>query len=196
MRLDFVEICGFRGFRDVARITFGRGFTVITGRNGVGKSTVGRVVLHITLPLAESGTSRNHRHDAKGRMAKQAVPHPWSFKQGLPRISLEVVVEPGSIERHWMSCEYRFSVERLNPLNKVLKDIGRRLGIVCCSSPRIWIQLPESHGAGICLASSSGARTASNSPNGIPASETVTDPKASIEFVPGTGPSNSQSVTT
>ncbi|MBY3027052.1 AAA family ATPase [Rhizobium leguminosarum] len=40
MRLDFVEICGFRGFRDVARIPFGRGFTVITGRNGVGKSTV------------------------------------------------------------------------------------------------------------------------------------------------------------
>lgn len=40
MRLDFVEICGFRAFRDVARITFGRGFTVITGRNGVGKSTV------------------------------------------------------------------------------------------------------------------------------------------------------------
>jgi chromosome segregation protein len=40
MRLDFVEICGFRGFRDVARLTFGRGFTVITGRNGVGKSTV------------------------------------------------------------------------------------------------------------------------------------------------------------
>ncbi len=40
MRLDFVEMCGYRGFRDVARITFGRGFTVITGRNGVGKSTV------------------------------------------------------------------------------------------------------------------------------------------------------------
>jgi chromosome segregation protein len=40
MRLDFVEMCGFRGFRDVARISFGRGFTVITGRNGVGKSTV------------------------------------------------------------------------------------------------------------------------------------------------------------
>jgi len=40
MRLDFVEICGLRGFRDVARINFGRGFTVITGRNGVGKSTV------------------------------------------------------------------------------------------------------------------------------------------------------------
>lgn len=40
MRLDFIEVCGFRGFRDPVRINFGRGFTVITGRNGVGKSTL------------------------------------------------------------------------------------------------------------------------------------------------------------
>lgn len=40
MRLDFIEACGFRGFRDLVRINFGRGFTVITGRNGVGKSTL------------------------------------------------------------------------------------------------------------------------------------------------------------
>lgn len=40
MRLDYVEVCGFRGFRDRARIDFGGGFTVITGRNGVGKSTL------------------------------------------------------------------------------------------------------------------------------------------------------------
>lgn len=40
MRLDFIEVCGFRGFRDLVRINFGRGFTVITGRNGVGKSTI------------------------------------------------------------------------------------------------------------------------------------------------------------
>ncbi|WP_237481889.1 AAA family ATPase [Lichenibacterium dinghuense] len=40
MRLAFIEVCGFRGFRDLVRINFGRGFTVITGRNGVGKSTL------------------------------------------------------------------------------------------------------------------------------------------------------------
>ncbi len=40
MKLDFVEVCGFRGFRDRLRVTFGSGFTVITGRNGVGKSTL------------------------------------------------------------------------------------------------------------------------------------------------------------
>lgn len=40
MKLDYVEVCGFRGFRDKARVDFGSGFTVITGRNGVGKSTL------------------------------------------------------------------------------------------------------------------------------------------------------------
>lgn len=40
MKLDFVEIFGFRGFRDKVRVTFGSGFTVINGRNGVGKSTL------------------------------------------------------------------------------------------------------------------------------------------------------------
>lgn len=40
MRLDFIELCGFRGFRELVRINFGRSYTVITGRNGVGKSTL------------------------------------------------------------------------------------------------------------------------------------------------------------
>jgi chromosome segregation protein len=40
MKIDFVELCGFRGFRDRLRIDFAPGFTVITGRNGVGKSTL------------------------------------------------------------------------------------------------------------------------------------------------------------
>ena len=40
MRLDFIELSGFRGFREKVRIDFGAGFTVLSGRNGVGKSTV------------------------------------------------------------------------------------------------------------------------------------------------------------
>ena len=40
MRIDFLELSGFRGFRDKVRVEFGRGFTIITGRNGVGKSTL------------------------------------------------------------------------------------------------------------------------------------------------------------
>ena len=44
MRLDYLELCGFRGFLERQRVDFGTGFTVICGRNGVGKSTLLRMV--------------------------------------------------------------------------------------------------------------------------------------------------------
>jgi chromosome segregation protein len=40
MRLGFIEIAGFRGFKDKIRFDLPGGFVVLTGRNGVGKSTV------------------------------------------------------------------------------------------------------------------------------------------------------------
>ena len=40
MIIEFVELSGFRGFRGKVRVNFGRGFTVLSGRNGVGKSTL------------------------------------------------------------------------------------------------------------------------------------------------------------
>jgi chromosome segregation protein len=40
MRLAYVSVCGFRGFSKPLRLEFARGFTVIDGRNGVGKSSI------------------------------------------------------------------------------------------------------------------------------------------------------------
>ena len=40
MKLAFVAMCGFRGYRKSVRIDFGERFTIIDGRNGVGKSTI------------------------------------------------------------------------------------------------------------------------------------------------------------
>ena len=40
MKLSFVEMSGFRGYRDRIRIDFGTDVTIIDGRNGVGKSTI------------------------------------------------------------------------------------------------------------------------------------------------------------
>ena len=40
MKLQFVEMTGFRGFRESVRFDFPEGFTVLSGRNGTGKSTV------------------------------------------------------------------------------------------------------------------------------------------------------------
>jgi chromosome segregation protein len=40
VKIDYIEMCGFRGFRDKVRLDLASGFVVITGRNGVGKSTI------------------------------------------------------------------------------------------------------------------------------------------------------------
>ena len=40
MRIEYLELSGFRGYCELVRIEFGTAFTVIDGRNGVGKSTI------------------------------------------------------------------------------------------------------------------------------------------------------------
>lgn len=40
MKISYVEVFGFRGYRKPVRLTFGERFTIIDGRNGTGKSTV------------------------------------------------------------------------------------------------------------------------------------------------------------
>jgi chromosome segregation protein len=40
VKLAHVDLCGFRGFHKRLRIDFPDGFTIIDGRNGVGKSTI------------------------------------------------------------------------------------------------------------------------------------------------------------
>jgi len=40
VKLAFVDLCGFRGYRKRVRIDFAESFTIIDGRNGAGKSTI------------------------------------------------------------------------------------------------------------------------------------------------------------
>lgn len=40
MRLSYVHLCGFRGYRKPVRLEFSDSFTIVDGRNGVGKSTI------------------------------------------------------------------------------------------------------------------------------------------------------------
>jgi chromosome segregation protein len=40
MKLAYIDLCGFRGFQRPVRIEFAPSFTIIDGRNGVGKSTI------------------------------------------------------------------------------------------------------------------------------------------------------------
>jgi len=40
MKLAYVELCGFRGYRKPTRFEFSESFTIVDGRNGAGKSTI------------------------------------------------------------------------------------------------------------------------------------------------------------
>lgn len=40
MKVAYVELAGFRGFRDKTRFDFSPSFVVLSGRNGAGKSTI------------------------------------------------------------------------------------------------------------------------------------------------------------
>jgi len=40
MKLEFVEVCGFRGYAAPVRFQFGSAYTVLDGRNGAGKSSL------------------------------------------------------------------------------------------------------------------------------------------------------------
>jgi chromosome segregation protein len=40
MKLAHLRLCGFRGYRAPVEIRFESGFTIVDGRNGVGKSTL------------------------------------------------------------------------------------------------------------------------------------------------------------
>lgn len=62
MKLAYVDVSGFRGYREPLGIEFPEGFTVIDGRNGVGKSTIfDAVEFALTGTIAKYGTATADR---------------------------------------------------------------------------------------------------------------------------------------
>jgi chromosome segregation protein len=59
MKLAYVHLCGFRGYRKPVRIDFAEGVTILDGRNGVGKSTVfDAVEFALTGTIAKYGEAK------------------------------------------------------------------------------------------------------------------------------------------
>jgi chromosome segregation protein len=78
MRVAFIEMAGFRGFREETRFEFPSGFVVLTGRNGAGKSTV-----LDALDFALTGTIDKYAvKSAKGGGLEN---HIWWIGEGAPR---------------------------------------------------------------------------------------------------------------
>ncbi|HZW05869.1 MAG TPA: AAA family ATPase [Phycisphaerales bacterium] len=66
MKLDYLEVSGFRGFKGRHRIEFGRGFTVLVGSNGSGKSTVCDAVEFALLGSIRPASERSERREGIG----------------------------------------------------------------------------------------------------------------------------------
>lgn len=77
MRIAYVELSGFRGYKDAVRVDFGSHHTVIDGRNGVGKSTIFDAV-----EFALTGALTKYREaKADGETVKEYL---WWKGEGTP----------------------------------------------------------------------------------------------------------------
>ncbi len=92
MKIAFVEVAGFRGFKDKSRFEFPSGFVVLAGRNGVGKSTVMDAV-----EFALTGTINKYQvREAKGGGLDE---HLWWVGEGTPAehyVSVGFIDETGN----------------------------------------------------------------------------------------------------
>jgi chromosome segregation protein len=77
MRFSYVEVAGFRGFKDATRFDFPAGFVVLTGRNGAGKSTILDAI-----DYAFTGTI--NKYAVKGAKGGGLDSHIWWVGDGTP----------------------------------------------------------------------------------------------------------------
>lgn len=90
MRIAYIEVAGFRGFRTKVRIDMPEGFVVLTGRNGAGKST-----LLDAFDFVLSGSIG--KFASKGGKGGGLEQHLWWAGEGL---ASEYYAEVGFVERN------------------------------------------------------------------------------------------------
>lgn len=113
MKLTFIEIAGFRGFKEKTRFDLASGFVVLAGRNGVGKSTVLDAV-----DFAFTGSINKYAvKDAKGGGLDQ---HIWWIGEDL---SQNQYVSVGFIDQDGQ--EIVITRSRSRGLDTPLNDLAR-----------------------------------------------------------------------
>jgi chromosome segregation protein len=93
IRISSIEICGFRGIRDLLRVNFSAGFTVITGPNGSGKSSILDAI-----EFALSGKLSKYE-EGSGEKGEKASDYEWwrGKKPAIDRfVRLELIDEEGN----------------------------------------------------------------------------------------------------
>jgi len=123
MKLAFVEISGFRGFKDKTRFDLPGGFVVLTGRNGVGKSTVLDAVDFVL-------TGTINKYAIKGAKGGGLDDHIWWVGEGAPEsqyVAVGLVDESGE--------EFLITRSRERGLETPAEDIASRLCVEKSPAP-------------------------------------------------------------
>jgi chromosome segregation protein len=93
MKLKFVELAGFRGFKGTTRFELPEGFVVLTGRNGAGKSTVLDAVEFVL-------TGTISKYSVRGAKGGGLEEHIWWLGEGTASnhyVTLGLVDEVGEV---------------------------------------------------------------------------------------------------
>lgn len=128
MKLTFIEVAGFRGFKDKTRLDLPGGFVVLTGRNGVGKSTVLDAVDFVL-------TGTINKYSVTGAKGGGLDDHIWWVGEGTPEsqyVSVGFVDENGE--------EFVVTRSRERGLDMQANDIARLL-CVAESTAQAWPEI-------------------------------------------------------
>lgn len=115
MRLSYVHLHGFRGYREPVRLDFADSFTIIDGRNGVGKSTIFDAV-----EFALTGTISKYL-DAKADGESVADYLWWAGPEGRDQDLSKHFVEVG-----FLDDDTQFAIRR-TPLDPKDLDVRARV---------------------------------------------------------------------
>lgn len=113
MKLSFIEVSGFRGFKDKTRFDLPGGFVVLTGRNGVGKSTVLDAVDFVF-------TGSINKYAVKGAKGGGLDEHIWSIGGD---VSLNQYVSIGFVDED--GEQFVITRSRARGLDSPLNDLSR-----------------------------------------------------------------------
>lgn len=116
MKLAFVEVAGFRGFKDRTRFNLPAGFVVLTGRNGAGKSTVLDAVDFVL-------TGTISKYAVTGARGGGLEEHIWWIGEGAPEqyVTVGFVADDGK--------ELVVTRSRDRGLDTSIEELSRRLCI-------------------------------------------------------------------
>lgn len=115
MKLAFIEVAGFRGFKDKTRLDLPGGFVVLTGRNGVGKSTVLDAVDFVL-------TGTINKYSVRGAKGGGLDDHIWWVGEGTPESQY---VSVGFVDGN--GKEFMATRSRERGLDMQANDIARLL---------------------------------------------------------------------